>query len=410
MSVVLGEKPVVFGKCGNKLITLRDGVVTYCGNEPTGYECSMRARAAFIGAHFRESADAKFKDMVITYSLLDQWASFRGFDAGPEKDSDWVIKYKAPAPVRARVDDALVEISATAGLHMSNYPQQASIKPKTYALFKSQNAKTFEQWQDIILHLNKFFSLATMVSTSPLTIEGRGLSEPRDCNEGVKIFSAMVKRAGTNASIAPFKMLFSLPDITEVFESVLRNWFVKKQLLQPTTDLFYAVINSQSMYLETQFISLAQALDSYLRRTGPNLEIPEVEHNKRIEAILEGMTGAQRSWLEGKLKYSNLPSFYERMQHVLADWPGRLDAIIGDKEVFSHRIRDTRDYLTHYDARLKRAAASGHSLYHLTARLRWVIVVLLMKEMSFSHDLIEQLVLRHRDYLHTLHFDSKTGL
>jgi predicted secreted protein len=152
------------------------------------------------------------------------------------------------------------------------------------------------------------------------------------------------------------------------------------------------------MYLEDKFLSTVHAIESYHRRTMKNFELPEKQHKKRIEEILNAVPHEHKDWLENKLAYSNEPGLRRRLKEILEKFADVLNDFIPDKDLFIHKVVTTRNYLIHYDEKLKEQSAKREELYYLTQKIKILIEICLLKELGFTSDNIKSLISRNRRY------------
>jgi hypothetical protein len=203
-------------------------------------------------------------------------------------------------------------------------------------------------------------------------------------------------------TLLPFDMLFTFKDISDRFEVFLRNWFEKADLLEPVYNLCFGTLYNPRMYLEHKFLNMVQAIEAYHRRTMKNFELTEEQHKKRIEEILNAVPLEHKDWLENKLAYSNEPNLRKRLKEILEKFADVLDEFIPDNDSFIHKVATTRNYLTHYDERLKELSVEGEELYHFTQKLKILLEICLLKELGFTSDNIKSLISKNRRYQHEI--------
>ena len=67
----------------------------------------------------------------------------------------------------------------------------------------------------------------------------------------------------------------------------------------------------------------------YHRRTTGALDLPEDEHEKRMEAILRAVPEEHKGWLTEKLRYSNELNLRKRIKHIFDEHPQIVDSVVG---------------------------------------------------------------------------------
>jgi len=378
------------------------------GKEITLYKCFMRklicgssgserqlfdADVTFVGTHFQKPGDIKFRSLSIHYSYLDEWVNISGFDIRTNK-GETVIKYKKPEPIQAIInDDCKVSIDfEIAHSPIDIVQKEASVKQKTCVKIETSEQKSFEEHREIMRNIQSFLSLGVTEAVYPLAIKGIERHPP------VKIYYGLSNIPKAFKTLYPFDMLFTFGDISDRFEVFLRNWFEKADLLQPIYDLHSGILYNPHMYLTQAFLSMVQAIESYHRRAMRNYELPEEEHEKRIEEILSTVPENHKGWLKSKLAYSNEPSLRERLNEVFDKHLEIANKCMENKRAFIQKVVDTRNYLTHYGSRLKARAATGEELFHITQKLRILLQICLLTELGFSLEEIKGFFFRNYRY------------
>ena len=124
--------------------------------------------------------------------------------------------------------------------------------------------------------------------------------------------------------------------------------------------------------------------------------MPEKEHVKRLEEIFKAVPSQHEEWLKNKLAYGNEPPLRKRLKEIFEEMRVVIPKeIFPDEEYLIGKVVDTRNYLTHYDKKLKKIAAQGEELYDLTKKLERLLKMCILKELGFAHDKIKTVI--HRD-------------
>jgi hypothetical protein len=236
-------------------------------------------------------------------------------------------------------------------------------------------------------------SLVTTKPVFPRVIEGH--SESAQDNLGGDIFYPHIEVyfsqvfIGSENHVHTIGMLFTLKNIMKK-KSYVKKWFEKDQVLKPTTDLYFSTLYQPHMYLNNEFLNLAQSLETYHRRTMRNVELPESKHRKRVQAILKKTPEKYKEWLGQGLTYSNEPSLRKRLKDICKKCPPAFLSKLGDITAFIDLTVNTRNYWTHFDERSKARAATDARLIGLVANLRLLLITCLLKEMGVTNEEIER--------------------
>jgi hypothetical protein len=365
---------------------------------------SFHADAALVGAHLGGAEDARLAKLSAEYRHLAEWASISGFTLKIPDDHaahPVVIEHMRPAPVEAQVAGARVAVEVRATLRDKSFGLlgEATISQRTWVSVEYLEGRGFGELHGVLHRFRNFLTLGVGKSVEPLAL--RGVIEA-DGKPSVDIYSKPVGVRYTGKKVHPAEMLFTLGDIHGDFGRFLNNWFGKAERLGPVYDLYFATAYGSPAYLDDRFLSLVQGVEAYHRRALGTTELPEEEHERRIEEVLRMTPEAHKDWLRGKLAYSNEPSLRKRLKEILRRDPGVMEPIFGSSKKerlgFVGKVVDTRNYLTHYDEGKKEAAAVGRELYELTERLKSVLEACLLREVGFEGDHLKEVLSRRRRF------------
>ncbi|HEV8062916.1 MAG TPA: HEPN domain-containing protein, partial [Gemmataceae bacterium] len=117
-------------------------------------------------------------------------------------------------------------------------------------------------------------------------------------------------------------MLVTLPMFKHWFPEALKKWFENSSTLRDVYDLFFSSLYSPGIYIQSEFLSLVQALESFSRtRGGADLYVPEdvykVVREQLLAAIPGGIDERLRASLEGHIHFGNQHSLKLRIEAIL---------------------------------------------------------------------------------------------
>ena len=395
--------PIILGvTVEGKEITLINCSETKCSTYTPGMKISsFYSRLVFKGIHFKKLEDIRFKNIFVHYSHLDDWVGISGFGIsyGSQDNDEVVVKYKPQKPIEARVEDYKVSI-----VIKNTYPthtivqKEASIKQTTYIKIEPPEEKPFGEYWNIMHNIKNFLSLGVRELVYPLTIEGtteknKQLIKDKPSYYPVVEMFYRVSDILETCEVPPFQMLFTFKDVQDRFGIFLRNWFEKAHLLKPTYNLYFGILYNPHLYLESQFLSLTQAIESYHQRVygGEYLsdEDYKVVYNSLVEvvkAMPQDTKGSLKDRLKEYLKYGNEFSLRTRLKEVVNDYGVLTTLFINNKDTFINDVVETRNYLTHYDEDSKPPSPveNYEILFQLIQNLRTIVEICLLKEAGFS--------------------------
>lgn len=233
------------------------------------YRCY--ADIIIVGHHFQKPEHIKFESIRIRYSHLDEWVTVSGFYEPRLDEPDDEIKYKMPEPIQASVGDGYkVSIRFERQSLRSppfSAPKKLCIKERTYIEIEASEEKPFEEYTKAMRKIQHFLSLGVMAPVYPLTIDGViKTNEKGTIHPTVEIYHwDVLKDIPRMPEQLWFDKLFTLEDISDRFDTFLKNWFKVADSLEPTVNLYFATVYTPDMYLDFHFLSLIQAIESFHR-------------------------------------------------------------------------------------------------------------------------------------------------
>ena len=112
-----------------------------------------------------------------------------------------------------------------------------------------------------------------------------------------------------------------------------------------------------------------------------------------VADIVASCPDGHATWIREKLAFGNEINLATRLQRImepLQDWLGDSEA----RQKLVRKIVNTRNYLTHYDSRLKKKALQGEALFAACLKMEAILQLHLLIEIGFSTqqvtDIVEQ--------------------
>lgn len=400
-----------------KEITLYKCYLTHSSQKSAGYlNYTFSVETVFIGVHFRNENTILFKGISVIFTNLDDWVNRRDFIIEHETQNKYTVSYNQSQSVVAFIEDykfqVVINVNTSRGCSHLNITQKAKID------FSSEYEKSFDEQIEFLRCIQNFLSLAMGVPTYPLEISGKTDAHKEILSNGnlfykpIEIVYCVAEWVIESETTHWFHMLFTLPDVQERLELLLKNWVEKANLLKPVYDLFFATRYNPHLYLESNFLNLVQAVETYHRRKYVGKYMTDDEYQQGLyKSLLHVLPqdleeGFKQALKEGKLKYANEYSLRKRLQEIVDRIApnisiGFMSSNRKTKE-FVSKVHDTRNYLTHYTQELQSKAASSEELIKLTNRLSVIMEICLLEEMGFGFIDIREMLNRLKKYQHLL--------
>jgi len=380
-------------------------------NVPGFLSSSFIASFAFLGCHFEKEEEIRFDFLSLNYSHLEEWTGITGFQENWKIDSKnhfkkYEVIYSFPEKVEAKIGNLSIsfDYNFTWG---GDKLKEVKLRHTTFIKIKPNKSLHFNNYQDVCYHIQNFLSLAIGKAVFPIIIKGQSKRCSAKLQNGKVIYKDIFIYYATNSffeassKIYP-NMLFTFRDISGKFESILKNWFEKAEMLKPVYDLYFGTLYNPRMYLQHQFLSIIQAVEAYHRRKFEGKYLSDEDYEP-IYNTFKDMTNkldAEASFkdaLINRLRYGNEFSLRKRLKDLFADYHSITQNFIKDENNFINRVVDARNYLTHYDKKLINIA-DGKDLYRITQKLKTILQICLLYELGFDGEEIKSLFLRNRRY------------
>jgi len=398
---------LILGVADGKRITLSKAIqVNFHISAPGIPTSEIIAPIAIVGSHIDRDSELRFTSMSGAYDHLIEWS---GLDAivrthQPATDTTGPSQtITVSAPYYAEVEVAGATFSfVTSWSTTSDGPYQAGLTQELAIRAAPPGPATLEEYlKRYFYHVQNFLTLGVGVPvgvrriSASLTVDGE--------TEHVQLF--FQTRAGKEQLVPSGNMLFTRADLGTEWYIPLGRWIERAEVLGPIYDLFFSTIYGANMYLQHEFLSLTQALESYHRRTSAGTYLGATIFADLVGAlgsIIDGDTRFDsdiKRALKARLKYFNEYSQRKRFKSILRDLGDLATLLVPDPDTFVDSVVTTRNYLTHYDPEGMDSAAADHALWRLSEQLRFVLEVCLLRELGIEHSIIASLIQRHQRYL-----------
>ncbi len=161
-------------------------------------------------------------------------------------------------------------------------------------------------------------------------------------------------------------------------------------------DLYRQSLHSTALSENGRFLAIAQAVESFHRRTHPGQELAPAVHSARIARITSRLSPEDKKWVKEKLNWSNELTFAARIRALAAEFPDLLRRAEPEIEDFVRLLKDTRNYLTHWDQKLRTKAASGAQMRAVTDKAELLLDACLLKALGVPEANVTFQVARRR--------------
>ena len=252
----------------NELVTLSDCIVT-----STSMTMSPRSRSStlkclahqlFVGDHIEESP-ITFDRVRITYPPLLQWAGIDGTTMNMEGSNSFTLSYETPSTITNTLPNFDLDILATANTSRSRSGKFTLEQEAYFELTPKSGEIHFEQVQSQVGKWQDFITLAVGDDVSASKVRAYRESEVKERSVEIEIFYQSVSHSTDIDPMHTRRTNFVLDDIRDRVDEILRNWAIQSTKYKSAYDLYFSVVYLSEMYLQTQYIMLMSAMESFYR-------------------------------------------------------------------------------------------------------------------------------------------------
>ena len=195
-------------------------------------------------------------------------------------------------------------------------------------------------------------------------------------------------------------------DIENEFSLYIQKWLNITDEIQHICDIYFGLKYTESIdFMESYFLSIAQAVESYHRLKINTLKTSSQDHKDKLEEIYDAVPEKHRDWLKEKLAFSHEPTLKDRLDELITIHKGIIQPFLCDANNinnFTKRIKNTRNYYTHYDQSLDGKYAKGSELFRLAQVLSFLLLSCLLSELGCTSERCVELVSKSNHYKYSI--------
>ncbi len=389
VGVIEGGKLVTLEKCFYKKKSFAFGVFS---------KSIVCVNLVLVGVQFKEDESISFSSFIFSVEGLDDWLSITGISVNHDwKNKSASITFKRPEDITIDLPNS-IKLSFTFGWTFpSGGITEAKITQKAYIKLEASSLISFHDFTNLIFKLNNFLCLAvdetvTINSATAFSYEVKEkVDEKREFEVPIDVFYSSLPYTDTPPKIQWHKMLFRYGIIAKNLRESLTLWLGNYDKLEPAFNLYFSSKSEARRFSDSRFLSLAQGLETFHRRSSTELVMPPEYFNSIVSNLLSKCPDEKKSWLKGILAHANEIPLRKRLKQMLEPFKPYFGSC-NERESLINSIVDTRNYLTHYDPGLENTAATGFDLYKLCIKMECLFQLHFLQLLGFTEDQIKVIV------------------
>jgi len=404
---------IILGICDNEHITLFG-----CFEKSYSFGSGIPKQIFLInecynGFHFKKEEDIRFDKLSFSFPHLFDWLSITGINVQHKMNDKGhlekiVANYIPTSKIKYVLNDFTFSVLFKFYTNIGKF-HLFKIEEYPYLSVEINEPISFRNiWNSYIKCIQHLFSLIYRRHISPIDIIGNNRSIFHKSHTGtkypidIKVFLSYSRPTqDISKTILPYQFLFVYKDIKNDFGQILENWFNCNKNIKQVINLYFSTISNTDMYLDTKFLYLTQALESYHRLKFEGKYISDDDFLNVFtvlsEAIPKSLKKEFRNSIINRINYLNEYSLSKRLKEIINNCEPYIDEYISNKKSFVRKVTDTRNYLTHYDHKLKAKSSSGKELYKLCLGLQLLFEIIFLKEIDIKKE-INIILKKHSEY------------
>jgi len=386
--------PVILGRANDSSSVTLLGAF-YWGSQ--GDEIDLLANEIIVGAHL-DSARAAVREAVVGFSNLEEWTASQLVQQSAG-DGDAIARFLVIKDSNPKLQVSalprLKTLTLSTDLQVSHNLVETKLTNQSRFTLEFNHPATLQAVTDSVRSLGNLLALLIDEPIQPTNIRLTMQLEPT----GPDVFAnyAIPPRVRLPKIKPEFEMLLPLDDLrqTNVAETLFNNWFQKEQDLRPVYDLLLSTIYSPGPYVQSAFLSLSQALESFHRRVYEGKYISDDEYSSIRSALTNAIPVGTNKTLSDKLtamlQYGNELSLKRRLEYLFGgirrDHLNNLSGM-DDSQRFIRLLVNIRNFLTHYAGKKPSILENSVEMYNLNRRMAALLKLLIFKYLGLPEDLV----------------------
>ncbi|MCU1719407.1 HEPN domain-containing protein [Pseudomonas sp. 5P_3.1_Bac2] len=314
----------------------------------------IKPQRVILGVAFDDlNPTPKYKKIRFEFTNTESWVDISGFKrTHTQNQNNFLIEYNLPEKIQAE----LTNIGAF-NIGFTNRPiilkTEINSRQITYFEIEPTHPIDMENAVRLIRKIQDFLTFAIQKTVTIKNIKATlitGLeAEETEYPFPVSWYYESPPSVAETAETKKEHVLFTTSEVLKTLEAKINKFLELYETSTPSFWLYISTLNGTHRYMESTFLSLSQASESYQRNIS---KTKNINFRNRIEALTTPFT------------------------HLF-----KFD--LGD---FLDTTTNTRNYLTHYNEKIKAKSAYGFELYLLNKRLKDFITLNILKDIGFTQD------------------------
>lgn len=360
---------------------------------------TVHAALAYIGAEYGKEEEVLFSEVSFGVEGLDTWLFISGIEPEPDiANNRGLIRYRIPEEILIALSNG-VELKFAFSLTSPGVSlpiTEVAVKQTAFVCVKSNQPQPIEFFSSLAFKLCNFISLALDQDVCMESMTGyldHKVADGQERRVPIRVYGQFAPWTEKKPIIRWHDALFRYPDVTDRASEMVVKWFENYEVFDPALNLYFASRTQTAVFLDTKVLWLAQALETFHRKSSQETEMSEDEFRNLIDLVIESCPDDKRDWVHDSLRYANELRFRRRLRRLIEPFRQWFGVNSREREAFINTVCDTRNYLTHYEeATTKNRAAEPEELFVLHEKMEALFQLHLLMLIGLDEPSIDSLI------------------
>lgn len=305
-----------------------------------------------------------FGQLSLKWPGLQRWFFRSGISVDHDKDNlySFTIKYTPLEPINFEYSaDLNIEFSFSTDKLPSGgaLSEKVEFREIVWVSLKKSAPASLSFFLEKLNELVQFFSICILEYNQPEEVTLVGDFDKKTRQDGTEIFPHLtvyfssVQKAQSDRLPHPINVLVPYASIQDNFQHILHSWGALAKSISPARALYFSSLYGRNSYIESTFLSLAQAAEVFHRRQYGGTYLDEDTYQNDIRPILEKAIPSDLSKdvkliYKQRFQFFNEYSLHMRLKLMAATHEAIFCEFVPDWNSKIRSIVSARNYYTHY--------------------------------------------------------------
>lgn len=283
----------------------------------------ISSKQVFAGLESIDNEDITFNTFSFSVDCLDEWVNESAFKIDEDfKNGIINILYNLPAKQSLALDNGMkLDLDFSYSLPLFPVITEAKITQRTFFTLKSEEPCNIDLFISLAHKISHLISFAVGETVSIKNVSARKYKENDESvhlySKKTKVFYCSTTYTKNIPKCLAWDMLFNFNTIKDNTEEVFNKWINAYENLSPTLFLYFSTKNNSINKIESKFLALAQALETYHRRLSDEKLMADDIYESLLSEIINSCPKEHKNWLYGRLKYGNEITLSKRLKKII---------------------------------------------------------------------------------------------